>query len=171
MQYLCNQWSDFKNSWGCLILTLLSLWSGLCTTGALSRATGLHRASLHLLSSLPRLSSHRTLIGSHTLCIVYVVVGGDVDWVCVQLVLSVELLVSTVHLSASCLQPSSPPVSSGCVGVVSAMSVARHSLVCDIRSLLAQTVQRLTRDIDIFWQVSTLSLLHTFCTTTSISCF
>jgi len=25
MQYLCNQWSDFKNSWSCLILTLL--WS------------------------------------------------------------------------------------------------------------------------------------------------
>ena len=22
MQYLCNQWSDFKNSWSCLILTL-----------------------------------------------------------------------------------------------------------------------------------------------------
>ena len=23
MQYLCNQWSDFNNSWSCLILTLL----------------------------------------------------------------------------------------------------------------------------------------------------
>ena len=29
MQYLCNQWSDFKNSWSCLILTLL--WIQRCT--------------------------------------------------------------------------------------------------------------------------------------------
>ena len=26
MQYLCNQWSDFKNSWICLLLTLLWIY-------------------------------------------------------------------------------------------------------------------------------------------------
>ena len=78
--------------------------------------------------------------------------GSAVDSVCVQLVVSVELLVSAVQLSTSCLQPS--PVGTGSPSSAAPASVARHSLLYDIHTNLAQIIQQLARDIDVFWQVT-----------------
>jgi len=70
------------------------------------------------------------------------------DCVCLQLVVSVELLVSTVQLTASCFQSS--PVSAS----PAPASVARLAVVYDVRTNLTQIVQQLARDIDVFWQVT-----------------
>ena len=91
--------------------------------------------------------------------------GSSVDSFCLQLLISVELLVSAVQLSGSCLQPGSA-ISSGGVGgagggglastatsPASQSLAARHCLVFDVHTNLAQIIQQLARDIDVFWQV------------------
>jgi len=66
--------------------------------------------------------------------------GVSVDAVCIQLVVSVELLVSSVQLSGCLLFcPTSPSVTS--------------SQIYDVHTHLVQTVKQLSRDVDIFWQV------------------
>ena len=67
----------------------------------------------------------------------------SLDSVCLQVVMSVQLLVSTVDMSY-CLQSCH-------------ISTSSSSLTYDIHSNLVQTVKQLSRDIDVFWQV-----IHTF---------
>jgi len=76
-----------------------------------------------------------------------------------------ELLVSAVKLSGSCLQPpgGGSPVSShssagggppsAATPPASQSLAARHCLVYDVHTNFAQILQQLARDIDVFWQV------------------
>ena len=73
-------------------------------------------------------SEHSSVCVCVCVC-VFAVENADVGCVCVQLVVCVELLVSTVQMTRCC----SPPP--------------------DIHTNLVQIVQQLARDVHVFWQV------------------